>query len=146
MWSDTETTTDLLGFKVHSDLILSVVTDPTMLPVVLGVFGDWGGGKSSIMKMLASDLEAKEYQDVVCLYFNGWVFEGYEDAKKALLTSILLQLGEHKRFGPKVRDQVVGLLKRIEWMEVGRLAVKHVAVPLIAGAMTGGVATIPALA
>jgi predicted KAP-like P-loop ATPase len=99
MWSDNETTTDLIGFRVHSDLILSVVTDSGLLPVVLGVFGDWGGGKSSIMKMLERDLRSEEYKDIVCLYFNGWMFEGYEDAKSALLTSILIQLGEHKRFG-----------------------------------------------
>jgi TatD DNase family protein len=61
MWSDNETTTDLIGFKVHVDLIRSVVTDPNLLPVVLGVFGDWGGGKSSIMKMLAQDLNTEQH-------------------------------------------------------------------------------------
>jgi predicted KAP-like P-loop ATPase len=82
MWTDNETTTDLLGFKVHADLIRNVVTDQNLLPVVLGVFGDWGGGKSSIMQMIQKDLEHEEYNEVVCLYFNGWVFEGYEDAKQ----------------------------------------------------------------
>src|SRR5436309_15699021 len=109
MWPDNETTVDLLGFKVHAGLIRSVVTDPLVLPVVLGVFGDWGGGKSSIMKMLERDMGADEYQDIVCLYFNGWMFEGTEDAKTAILSSILIQLGEHKRFGPKVKARVVGL-------------------------------------
>ena len=28
MWSDNETTEDLLGFSVHADLIRSIVTDP----------------------------------------------------------------------------------------------------------------------
>jgi predicted KAP-like P-loop ATPase len=144
MWSDNETTTDLIGFKVHADLIRSVVTDAALLPVVMGVFGDWGGGKSSIMKMLEKDLNSDEHEQVVCLYFNGWMFEGYEDAKTALLTSILIQLGEHKRFGPLVKARVVGLLKRIKWMEAAKLGLKHIGVPLIAGALTGGVATIPA--
>lgn len=145
MWSDNETLTDLLGFKVHSDLIRSVVTDPSVLPVVFGVFGDWGGGKSSIMKMLERDLESEEYKDTVCLYFNGWMFEGYEDAKTALLSTILIQIGEHKRFGEKVKDKVVGLLKRVNWMEAAKLSVKHVGVPLVAGMLTGGAATVPAL-
>jgi len=52
VWQDNETEIDLLGFDVHADLIRSVITDPTVLPVTVGVFGDWGGGKSSIMKML----------------------------------------------------------------------------------------------
>lgn len=147
VWQDNETDVDFLGFQVHADLIRSVITNPSVLPVTVGVFGDWGGGKSSIMKMLQKDLSAEDaYPNVACLYFNGWTFEGYEDAKSALLTSILLQLGEHKSFGPKVRDGVVKLLKRVKWMEVGKLAIKHVGVPLAAAALTGGVAAIPVAA
>lgn len=32
MWTDNETRLDLLGFRVHADLIRSVVTNPTQLP------------------------------------------------------------------------------------------------------------------
>jgi pantothenate kinase-related protein Tda10 len=71
MWSDNETDVDLLGFRVHADLIREVVTDPNLLPIVVGVFGDWGGGKSSIMKMLQQDLENEDHEKTVCLYFNG---------------------------------------------------------------------------
>lgn len=145
MWSDNETTIDLIGFKVHADLVRSVVTDPSLLPVVLGVFGDWGGGKSSIMRMLEQDLNSQAHEKVACLYFNGWMFEGYEDAKSALLSSILIQLGEHKRFGGKVKDKVVGLLKRVKWMEAAKFGVKHFGVPLAAGLLTGGTATLPAM-
>ncbi|MBA3632378.1 MAG: NTPase [Acidobacteria bacterium] len=120
MWTDNETKTDLIGFKIHADLIRSVVTDENLLPVVLGVFGDWGGGKSSIMQMLQQDLEDEQYKDVVCLYFNGWMFEGYEDAKTALLSSILIQLGEHERFGERAKDSVVGLLKRVNYAGVAK--------------------------
>jgi len=49
------------------------------------------------MKMLEKDLASEKYSNVICLYFNGWMFEGYEDAKTALLSSILIELGEHKR-------------------------------------------------
>lgn len=145
MWSDNETTIDQIGFRVHAALIRSVVTDQSVLPVVLGLFGDWGGGKSSIMRMLDRDFSGPEYERVACLYFNGWMFEGYEDAKTALLSSILLQLGEHKRFGEKVKDKVVGLLKRVKWMEGAKLGIKHFGAPLIAGLLTGGVGALPAL-
>src|SRR4029077_21222564 len=104
VWQDNETDVDLLGFHVHADLIRSVIIDPGVLPVTVGVFGDWGGGKSSIMKMLKKELSNEEaYPNVVCLYINGWTFEGYEDAKSALLSSILIQLGEHKKFGAKAK-------------------------------------------
>ena len=72
VWSDNETDQDLLGFQIHADLIRSVVTDEHVLPMVLGVFGDWGGGKSSIMRMLQKDLSTAAYENTVCLYFSGW--------------------------------------------------------------------------
>ena len=147
VWQDNETEIDLLGFDVHADLIRSVITDTSVLPVTVGVFGDWGGGKSSIMKMLQKELSSEEtYPNVVCLYFNGWTFEGYEDAKSALLSSILIQLGEHKKFGAKAKDWAVKLLKRLKWMEMGKLAVKHVGIPIVAAAATGGLAAAPVAA
>src|SRR5258708_1205269 len=147
IWQDNETENDLLGFDVHADLIRAVITDQSVLPVTVGVFGDWGGGKSSIMKMLQKALSNdQEFPDVLYLSFNGWKFEGYEDAKSALLISILIQLGEHKKFGPKAKDWIVKLLKRVKWMELGKVAVKTVGVPLAVAAMTGGIGAVPAAA
>ena len=154
MWSDNETTLDLLGFRVHADLIKSVVTNSKLLPVTIGVFGDWGGGKTSIMKMLEESLdpdryedpkEKTKYEDIACLYFNGWLFEGYDDAKSAIISSVLLQLGEHKKFGPKVRDKVVSLMKSINWMRAARLGLKEVALPAIAAYISGGATVVPSL-
>ena len=151
MWTDNETNTDLIGFRVHADLIRDLVTDDTMLPVVLGVFGDWGGGKSSIMQMLQDDFKDKKYKDVLCLYFNGWMFESYEDAKTALLTSILMQLGENKKFGGKAKEQIVRLLKKVNYMEVlkmGSGAGLKYAIPLLITYLSGGTfpAIVPAMA
>lgn len=154
MWSDNETTLDLLGFKVHAELIKSVVTNPELLPVTIGVFGDWGGGKTSIMKMLETDLDPNSYSDpeekakyenIACLYFNGWLFEGYDDAKSAIISSVLLQLGEHKKFGPKVRENVVPLMKSVNWMRAASLGFKEVALPAIAAYISGGATVVPSL-
>ena len=149
MWPDNETVEDLIGFRVHADLIREVVTDPKLLPVTIGIFGDWGNGKTSIMQMLRRDLdpenacsgdERKRRENIAVLYFNGWLFEGYDDAKSALLSSVLEQLMKHQRFGPKVRDAATKLLKRVNWMRLTKVAWRNVAVPLIsakAAAFTG---------
>jgi hypothetical protein len=141
MWSDNETTDDLFGFRVHADLIRELIMDPTVLPATIGVYGDWGGGKSSIMQMLKDDFEketegqdadAARYKGVAVLYFNGWLFEGYDDAKAALLSSILTSLRDHKRFGPKLKARAASLLKRVDYMRGLRM--------LFTGAIAGGVA------
>lgn len=155
MWSDNETIQDLIGFKVHADLIRNIVIDKKMLPITIGVFGDWGGGKTSIMKMIEFSLcpdsyidpaEKARYDRIACIYFNGWLFEGYDDAKAAILTSILLQLGEHKRFGPKIRNTVVKLIKSVNWMRLAKMGFQNVALPAISAYLSGGISLIPAFA
>ncbi|MDO7854565.1 KAP family P-loop NTPase fold protein [Hymenobacter convexus] len=155
MWADNETTTDLLGFSIHTDLVRSVILEPGLLPVTIGVYGDWGGGKTSVLKMLQRDLNPEEHaegspehtslQRVACLYFNGWLFEGYDDAKSALLSSILVELGEHKRFGPKIRDKALQLIKSVNWMRVARLGLKEVALPALLATATGGASLLPSV-
>lgn len=144
MWSDSETTNDLLGFRVHADLLETLVLDENILPVTIGVFGDWGSGKSSIMRMMEARLNALD-DDTVCLYFNGWVFEGYDDAKAALLDSILKAFNDEKRFGPEVKAKVAQLFKSVNWMRVMGLGFKNVALPLILAHMGGPVGLMAAV-
>ncbi len=156
MWTDKETHLDLIGFRVHTDLIRSIVTDETLLPVTIGLFADWGGGKTSLMKMLEHDLDPEnptakmdrksDLEGIACLYFNGWLFEGYDDAKSAILSSVLVALGEHKRFGPKVKEKAASLLKSVNWMRVAGLGLKHVAIPAVAAYVTGGASLLPSMA
>ncbi|WP_238388188.1 KAP family P-loop NTPase fold protein [Hymenobacter sediminis] len=120
----------MLGFRVHADLLEALVLDDGILPVTIGVFGDWGSGKSSIMRMMEAKLNALE-DDTLCLYFNGWVFEGYDDAKAALLDSILKAFTDERRFGPAVKAKVTQLFKSVNWMRVMGLGLKNVALPLI---------------
>jgi predicted KAP-like P-loop ATPase len=149
MWADNETSEDLLGFKVHADLLIDVIKDDKVLPVTIGVFGDWGSGKSSILKIVNEELsgENDELKDgTLVLYFNGWVFEGYDDAKAALLESIIEKFEQHKTIGNKVKDKTTKLLKSVRWMRVLGLGFKNVVLPTAAAYATGGLALLPLLA
>ncbi len=152
MWSDNDTTQDLLGFRVHAELIRAVITDSSLLPVTIGVFGDWGSGKTSVMRMLHQMLEkgvstsTSPKQHVICLYFNGWLFEGYDDAKSALLSSVLGSLKEHQQVGPELKKKVDSLLRSVEWMRLLRLGVQKVGFPALLALLTGGTSLLPTLA
>lgn len=149
MWADNETSDDLLGFKVHADLIVDVINDSDVLPVTIGVFGDWGSGKSSILKIVEKELigdgEDGFNNGTLVLYFNGWVFEGYDDAKAALLESIIEKFAKHKKLGSKVKDETIKLLKSVKWMRLMGLGFKKIAVPAATAYLTGGVSLIPYL-
>ena len=123
MWPDNETDEDLLGFEIHANLLQSIVTDPTMLPVTVGLFGDWGGGKSSILKILQRDLAPNDPDNPenLVIYFDTWVFQGYEDAKTAILAVLLQELKEHRAFKSKISDEATELLRRVNWMKVAKV-------------------------
>lgn len=158
MWPDNETTDDLIGFRVHADLIRATVTNERMLPLTIGVFGDWGSGKTSIVKMLLEDLsperweagseERKQCENTAVVLLNPWLFEGYDDAKAAILEALLLELAAHKRIGPrlleKAKDVFLGLFKTVSWMRVAKLATRHAVIPAATAVATGGLAAIPA--
>jgi hypothetical protein len=109
----------------------------------MAVFGDWGSGKTSIMKMLQKDLSADE--DIAVLYFDAWLFEGYDDAKSALISSILKQLSEHKNFPSALKDQAGKLMARVNWMRLLKMGWNHVALPAALAYATGGATAIPSL-
>jgi predicted KAP-like P-loop ATPase len=134
MWTDNVTDKDFLGFDVHANLIKELVKDDKMLPLTIGLFGDWGSGKSSILEVLKKDLEKEP--KTVCLYFNGWTFEGYDDAKAALLETIVKAFDDEKKFGAEIKDNLKKLYKSIKWMRVIGFGLKNIAIPLMTGGIT----------
>lgn len=97
MWPDNETSVDLLGFDYLVDSLEYVVTNDRLKPVTIGVLGDWGSGKSSLLQMLARRLASRT--DYVVVSFSPWRYEGYEDAKAALMAAILRQLHDRIEVG-----------------------------------------------
>jgi len=123
MWSDNETELDLLNVTYLVSAVTSTILNTNLLPITMGVFGDWGSGKSSILRMAQKELEG--HDDVLCLSFNGWLFEGYEDAKAVLLGTILDEIHDKRTLGPKAKELIAKLLKRVNLFELIRMASKQ---------------------
>ena len=135
MWSDNESKEDLLGFSYLADAVVSIVKNENLLPATIGVFGDWGGGKSTLIEIVKSRLtsDAEREAGIVVLSFNGWLFEGYEGAKTALMGTILEELQENETFTKKATGKAKSLLyslwQRVDWMKAtigtGKLALAY---------------------
>lgn len=143
MWNDKETDIDLLDFEHLTAGLLSIIKDESLLPATIGVFGDWGSGKSSLLKMTKKELATDK--DILCITFNGWLFEGYDDAKAALLETIIKEISSKKKLSAKAKDKVKLLLGKINWMRVVLALGKYGAAYYLGGTGALAISAIPDL-
>lgn len=117
---DNETKVDLLNNEAIAETIIGLLLERQNQPITIGIHGDWGAGKSSILEMIEAGLTNKD--DVLCLKFNGWRFQGFEDAKIALIEDIVTGLLEKRPKLTKATDKVKEVFRRINWLKAAKTA------------------------
>ena len=117
---DNETRLDLLNNEAIATTIIRLLRDQPDQPVSVGVHGDWGAGKSSLLEMIEAGFEGDER--ALCLKFNGWRFQGFEDAKIALIEGIVTGLIAKRPAVSKAREAVKEIYHRIDWLKVAKKA------------------------
>ena len=115
---DHETEVDFLNCEAISRTVVEVLKDNRSHPLTIGIHGDWGAGKSSILKMIESDLTKDE--KVAVLWFNGWTFEGFDDAKTILIESTVTELCRQRSTSGKVKELTNSLLRRVDWLKIAK--------------------------
>ncbi|MCP4165923.1 MAG: NTPase KAP [Chloroflexi bacterium] len=116
--TDNETKVDLLNNEAIATTITGLLKERPDHAITIGVHGDWGAGKSSILEMIESGLA--DDKGVLCLKFNGWRFQGFEDAKIALIEGIVTGLIEQRPALKKAGDAVMRVFKRLDWLKIAR--------------------------
>lgn len=118
MWNDRETDIDLLGHRTLATTIQSIVEQTELCPLTIGVYGNWGAGKSSILKMLEKAF--REDARTICITFNGWLFQGYDDTKAVVMEAIIGELAKQQPLNEKLQKKAKALLKRVDWLKLTR--------------------------
>ena len=118
--TDNETKVDLLNNEAIASTIIELLRAKPDHPVTIGVHGDWGAGKSSVLEMIEAGFADQD--DVLCLKFNGWRFQGFEDAKIALIEGIVTGLVEKRPALKKAAVAVKDVFRRIDWLKVAKRA------------------------
>ena len=145
MWHDVETTEDLLNFTVVADTAAQLVRESAGQPLSIGISGSWGTGKSSLVKMIGASLEKTDgdnRNNYVFLEFNAWLYQGYDDARMALLQTVAEKLLAEAERRESHADKAGEFLKRVNWLRVGKLLTPTVSSALLGGVLYGPVGAV----
>ena len=136
MWSDTESKEDYLNFGEVSQIVTEILETEAMLPVSIGIFGNWGAGKSSLLNLIEQEINQNEW---IVIKFDAWLYQGFDDARAALLEVIASHLIQAANDNETILQKSKNLLARIDGLRLAGLFVEGVA--LAAGLPTFGLAS-----
>lgn len=129
---------DLLDFTPYRDTILDLLKHPALeIPLTIGIFGDWGVGKTTLMMQVKEKLTGDRFRTV---WFDAWKYDREAVVWRALLLRVLDEL----RPPPEDKDKQIlreeierleeGLYRDVVWKEKGGIVVNL-------GELLGGVAS-----
>ena len=79
---------DNIGFEKHANLLGSILLNSSP-KFNIGIFGEWGSGKTTLMKMIENVLN--EVPEVVTIWFSAWM---YDREKGSIVLPLLKTMSE----------------------------------------------------
>lgn len=126
MWSDIETKRDYLNYLELAEVVSEVLLNPSMRPVSVGVFGTWGTGKSSLLNLIEDRLLDDAKDKVIIIRFDAWLYQGYDDARAALMDVIARRLYEAAKKDAGLLGLAKSLLARVNTIRTLGLGIEVV--------------------
>lgn len=131
MWADNETERDFLNFSGVADTVAEIIVQARGRPISIGVSGAWGIGKSSLIKLTQASLakrpRVQDEREFIFVEFNAWLYQGYDDARAALMDVIATKLQTEAEKRETAVDKVAGIMKRVRWLRGMKLVASDAA-------------------
>jgi predicted KAP-like P-loop ATPase len=136
VWSDTESSVDYLNFGEVAEIASDIISSSSLLPVSIGIFGNWGSGKSSILRLIENRLREKS-EHYLIIKFDAWLYQGYDDARLSLMETIVSSITNEVKENEGLIKKAITLFSRIDYFRLFGLVAEGIA--LAHGVPTGGV-------
>ncbi|MEX7491995.1 P-loop NTPase fold protein, partial [Acinetobacter baumannii] len=121
-----------------SEIVVNVLSNPAMLPISIGVFGSWGTGKSTILNLIEQKLQAEKKEDYILIKFDAWLYQGFDDARAALIEVVTLEIAKLVEDNKTLLDKTKTITKRVNKLRL--LAMAAEGASWLAGVPTFGAA------
>src|SRR5258707_128865 len=91
LWSDDPSGVDLLSFDAVAQTVADALLDDALDPVALGLSGSWGSGKTTVLGLVAQELDRRKTneQKVLVIQTHPWRYDPSTGAKESLIAEVL---------------------------------------------------------
>jgi len=114
MWRDSESHQDFLNFTELAEQVATLATTPSLLPISIGVFGTWGTGKSTVLSLVEQRL-AKADPKPIIIKFDSWLYQGFDDAKAALMEVVADRLIDETKSSEPLWEKAKAFAGRVNY-------------------------------
>lgn len=142
MWTDHETEQDFLNFGGVARTVAEIIVQAQSRPISIGVSGAWGVGKSSMIKLIHNELARRTGEkgtqpnedassakscDFIFVEFNAWLYQGYDDARAALIEEVASTLAKEAAKRKTGLEKANELVERVNWFRAVKLTASSAA-------------------
>ncbi|MFZ5912496.1 MAG: SUMF1/EgtB/PvdO family nonheme iron enzyme [Chloroflexota bacterium] len=140
---DLPTDQDALDFTPYVETLIDVCKTAST-PLTIGVFGTWGSGKTSLMRMVKKGLP----QDYTVAWFDAWKYDNEETLWRAFLLTVLLAVEEKSGETEELKTLKTMLYRGLELEKAGGVTIDlaKLGAKVAQGAVQIGLSFIPPLA
>lgn len=141
--NDQPTDTDALDFTPYVETLADIIQTGNT-PLTIGVFGTWGSGKTSLMKMVKKNLPG----DFTVAWFDAWKYDKEETLWRAFLLNVLFAAEQKSGETEELTTLKTMLYRGLEFEKTGGVTIDlaKLGAKVAEGAIQIGLSFIPPLA
>ncbi|HQV95431.1 MAG TPA: P-loop NTPase fold protein, partial [Anaerolineales bacterium] len=141
--NDQPTERDALDFTPYVETLADIIQTGNT-PLTIGVFGTWGSGKTSLMKMVQKQLP----DDFTVAWFDAWKYDKEETLWRAFLLNVLFAVEKKSGETEELKTLKTMLYRGLEFEKTGGVTIDlaKLGAKVAEGAIQIGLSFIPPLA
>jgi len=88
--------------------------------IVLGINGNWGSGKSTLINFIINEIERLSEEnsaEIIVLKFNPWMFSGQKELQSIFLKELILKLENNKEKLKGISTKIADFLVHLNWLK-----------------------------
>ncbi|MCL2489468.1 MAG: KAP family NTPase [Propionibacteriaceae bacterium] len=134
LWSDEPSKVDLLAFSAVASTAAEALFDDDLDPVVIGLSGAWGSGKTTILELIKAEIGKLSSDDhkVLVVSTQPWRYDPAVGPKETLVTEVLQtlrdQVKDNSGLASEAKDHALAILsklaKRVNWAKALKVAAR----------------------